>query len=189
MSFAIPPQPIYLYDPAAKKTYYFDGVIKIEHSIALKIEDDPSNIKNTNEYTNNAKNEPDEVKIEIVMSNVYTSGGDLPGSSGDRLKNAYAALDNLKRNCTLLSVVTSLKTYTNMLVKQLAVSQADGNADDGWSGSITLHEMIKPKKKQDVRSSENVDDGTADQNTPSLFAAIKSKVFGAVKSVVSLKAK
>lgn len=173
MSYEIPEQPIYLYDPATKKSYYFDGVLKIEHSIQLKIEDDPSNIKDAKQYTNNAKNEPDEIKLEIVMSNVYSSGGNLPGTSGDRLKNAYSVLDTLKKNCTLLNVVTELKTYTRMLIKQLAVTQAEGSADS-WSGTITLHEVIEQKKKTEVRSSSTVDDGLSNDNSSSLAGVLEA---------------
>ena len=187
MSLEIPEQPVYLYDPETEKTYYFDGVIKIDHSVQLKIEDDPSNIKKKSEYVNNAKNEPDEVKIEIAMSNVYATTGDLPGHSGDRLKNAFAALDGLKQACKLLKVVTSLKTYSDMLIKVLQVTQAEGNAD-GWNGEITLHQMIQPAKKEKTydNTSSDVDNGTADGNTPSgieqLYAAITAKAQAASAS-------
>ncbi|MBR2799811.1 MAG: hypothetical protein IKE04_02825 [Oscillospiraceae bacterium] len=180
MSFEIPEQPVYLYDPDTGATYFFDGVIKIEHSIQLKIEDDPSNIKNAKAYTNNARNEPDEIKIEIAMSNVYVTTGDLPGKSGDRLKNAFSVLDGLKSACRLLSVVTTLKTYTKMLIKSLTVTQAEGNAD-GWNGEITLHQLLEPYKAPKARNntSSEVDDGTDADRTPSLIAELKSKILAA----------
>lgn len=179
MSLEIPEQPIYLYDPDTGATYYFDGVIKIEHAVQLKIEDDPSNIKKAEEYTNNAKNEPDEVKIEIAMSNVYATTGDLPGRSGDRLKNAFSVLDELKTSRKLLKVITSLKTYSDMLIKSLAVTQAEGNAD-GWSGELTLHQLVEPYKaaKKSNNTSDEVDDGTDDQRTPSIFETFFATFFG-----------
>lgn len=168
MSFEIPEQSVWLYDPATDLAYYFDGVIKVQHSISVKIEDDPANIKKAEKYTNNATNEPDEVQIEIVMSGVYTTAGALSGDSGDRIRNAFSVLDALKRACTLLQVITPLKTYTDMLIKSLAVQQADG-AVDSWSGTITLHERIEEakKKKDQPRTGSAEDDGTSKNNTAS----------------------
>ena len=79
-TFNTPPQPVYIYDAGRGMTFYFDGVIKVDHSVQLKIEDDPSNVKNG--YVNSAKNEADEVTLDVVMSKVYTTKGDLPGRSG-----------------------------------------------------------------------------------------------------------
>ena len=117
--YDISPQPMYVYDKKKKHKLQFDGVLKIEHTVALKIEDDPANAKAGDGFVNNAKNEANEVAFDVVMSPVYTTKNDLAGSSGDRSKNAYTTLLEIKNNRRTVQVITKLKTYSNMLIKSM----------------------------------------------------------------------
>ena len=174
--FRISPQPIYIYDKENDKQLVLDGVIKVEHTVSLKIEDDTDNIKSGKGYVNNARQEANEVVIEGMMSSVYTSRNDLAGEKGDRLKNAFTYLEEIKSSRRLVEVVTTLLTYKRMLVKQVQVLQDETNPF-GYSVAITLHEQIESHKKPTDNTSTtkpdqtvgSVDSGPGGGRTPSVW--------------------
>lgn len=169
MAFNISPQPLYIFDTDKKRQLLFDGVIKTEHTLSLKIEDDPSNIKDGSAYVNNAKNDPNEVTIEVMMSNVYTSQNDLAGKTENRTKNAYEVLQELKTSRRKCEVVTSIMTYKNMLLKTVQVLQ-DENTPFGWSATLTFREApTNTGAKNKTQSTSCVDDGTTNGRTPSVW--------------------
>lgn len=136
-------QPAYIYDVDKRATYVFDGVVKIQHAQTLKIEDDPSSKKGKN-YINNAQNEPDEITLDVVMSNVYSEQSDITGQNSDRAKGALATLMELKKARRKVQVVTYYATYSNMLLKSISVVQDDTN-HYGWTGQLTFHESVASK--------------------------------------------
>lgn len=136
-------QPAYIYDVDKRATYVFDGVVKIQHAQTLKIEDDPSSKKGKN-YINNAQNEPDEITLDVVMSNVYSEQSDITGPNSDRAKGALATLMELKKARRKVQVVTYYATYSNMLLKSISVVQDDTN-HYGWTGQLTFHESVAAK--------------------------------------------
>lgn len=150
-----------IYDPDKNHTLIFDGVIRIQHAHSVEIKD--SSDSNSASYTNSAKVQPNEITVDVAMSNVHTATGDLPGTSGDRIRNAFAVLTELKEGRRLLQCVTSLATYRNMLLKSIAITQ-DDTATEGWTGSLVFHEQRATKKKEAAAST--VDAGA---RTASLF--------------------
>lgn len=172
MALNISPQPLYIFDSGANKKLLFDGVMKMEHTLSLKIEDDPSNIKKENgaSYVNNAKNDPNEITIEVMMSDVYTARNDLSGTTSKRTKNAFEVLQELKTSRRKVEVVTSIMTYKDMLLKTVQVLQ-DENTPFGWTGSLTFREApeANASAKNTVQSTKCVDDGTNNGRTPSVW--------------------
>lgn len=136
-------QPAYIYDVDKRKTYVFDGVIKIQHTQTLKIEDDPSAKKGKN-YVNNAQNEPDEITLDVAMSNVFSGQSDITAQNSDRSKGALATLMELKKARRKVQVVTYYATYSNMLLKSISVVQDETN-QYGWTGQVTFHEAVAAK--------------------------------------------
>ena len=151
-----------IYDPDKNHTLIFDGVIRIQHAHSVEIKDSSDN--NSATYTNSAKIQPNEITVDVAMSNVHTATGYLPGTSGDRIRNAFAVLTELKEGRRLLQCVTSLATYRNMLLKSIAITQ-DDTATEGWTGSLVFHEQRATKKKE--TSASSVEDAGA--RTASLF--------------------
>lgn len=173
MAFEIDPQPVYIYDTSKKKTLMFDGVLKVQHTAALKIEDDPDNVKKGKGFVNNAKNEANEVIFNVIMSPVYTTKNDLAGSSGNRSKNAYSTLLEVKVARRKVQVITTLKTYNNMLIKSIQILQDETNPY-GWEAEIAFHEVLTSAGKASsgsTQSSKAVDDGTTNGRTPSIWVS------------------
>ena len=134
-------QPAYIYDTEKGKTYVFDGVTKIEHSLSLKIDEDTSS-KKGKDIVNYAQNEPDEIAMEVVMSNVYSTQSDLTQNNEDRAKGALATLMELKQARRKVQVVTYLATYNNMLLQSIAITQDESN-HFGWTGTLSFQEITK----------------------------------------------
>ncbi len=132
-------QPAYIYDTDKGKTYVFDGVVKIQHALSLKMEEDTSS-KKGKDIVNNAQNEPDEVTMEVVMSNVYSTQSDITQSNDDRAKGALATLMELKKARRKVQVITYYATYNNMLLQGIAISQDESN-HFGWTGELTFKEV------------------------------------------------
>ena len=102
------------------------------------------------------------------MSQVYTTATDLAGSSGDRLRNSYTYLEELKHDRRLVEVVTTLMTYKKMLLKSVQVHQ-DENNQFGYSVTIVLHEQIESKKNG--HNASTTEYGTSPGRTPSVWVA------------------
>lgn len=165
----VPPQSVCIYDNSTGKTYLFDGVLKIQHQLTMKIEEEPS--KKKDEYVNNARNEPDKVTIEVVMSDVYSGGGAFSNSAGlsneqsaarnatknsvsiedSRSANAFAVLHALKEARQKLAVITPQFVYVNMIIASVTTNQ-DDSCPYGWMGQIVFQRAYEQKKKQENNS-------------------------------------
>lgn len=190
----VPPQSVCIYDETDGSIYFFDGVIKITHTLAMDIQEEPDAQKK-NKYVNNAKNEPDKLTLDIVMSDVYSGNGPIVDNSGsftDKQRAAYNATENslMKRNTqepwtrsenafhTLhwlkeerrkLAVITPQYVHTDMIISSFTCVQ-DENSPFGWEGQLVFQqayakEPAKPKKTRgDNTGNENGD--------PSLLAGL-----------------
>lgn len=177
MGYEVDPQPVYIWEPLANEFWVFDGVIKVEHNVSLKIEDDPDAIKrdkNATGYYNNARNEGNEISIEAIMSPVYTTQNALAGyDGGDRSTNAYTKMLNIKVNRTPVGVITTLKAYMNMLIKSIQVLQDDTNPY-GMTVQIVFHEIIMQTGSASTNSTQASsvkDNGTSGGRTPSVWVS------------------
>lgn len=179
---SVPPQTTCIYDQTDGAVYLFDGVTKIQHSLTLDIQEEPDNKKK--EYVNNAKNLPDKVTIDVVMSDVYTGGGAMVnkagkltaaqnkalnkvkksilqnGSGTTRSESAFRTLHSLKEKRRKLTVITPLFVYVDMVLASVTTNQ-DDSSTFGWEGQITFQKAFKPKPKKKKKTSK--DTGT---NTP-----------------------
>ena len=173
----LPPQNVCIYEQDTGKMYVFDGVVKIQHQISMKMEEEPS--KHKDQYVNNARNEPDKLTLEIVMSDVYDGGGEIANSvemdatqfdaynasksristAGEtRSSNAYATLKELKESRRKLSIVTPQYVYTEMLIASLVVNQEEASPY-GWQGQIVFqraYDVVEKKKTTSTKKSADV---------------------------------
>ncbi len=115
--------------------YSFDGVTSISHSLNLRIATD-SESEDWTDYVNNARNEPD-----VVTLSVTASDANVPVVGWSR--QTMNSLAQIKEARLLCKVVTSLRTYDNMLLTALNVTQ-DENCPDGWIGTLTFTHSEPP---------------------------------------------
>ena len=160
--FPAPPQSVAIYDPATKKSYWFDGVIKLQHTGTLKLEEDLSEKKayEKTKYVNNAKVEPDKVTLNVIMSDVYTDENDLTvtvktGKNGKKTSTgetrstaAVKVLHALKDDRTKLMVITPQYIYSDMLLSGMSINQDEENPY-GWEGQLTFQKVYEQKPPKD----------------------------------------
>lgn len=127
----------YIIDPDTGEFVSFDGVLKIQHNISLKI-DEEEDKKHAGRYVNHALNEPDEVVMDVMMSNVHDGSNGQPDTT-DRARNLYERLLRYKRERRLLTLVTLYAAYGSMLIRSISMLQ-DDTTQNGWSATITLQE-------------------------------------------------
>lgn len=158
---AVPPQSVAIYDPSDGKVYMFDGVVKIQHALSMKIEEEPE--KHKEEYTNNARNEPDKLTLDVVMSDVYDGEGAIVSARGftdaersalsatksslmsidaPRSENAFYVLHDLKEARKKLCVITPQFVHTDMILASVTVNQ-DEEHPYGWEGQIVFQHTYK----------------------------------------------
>ena len=151
----------------------FDGVIKVNHTMTLKIEEEPDE-KKASQYVNNAKNESNKVTFDIIMSDVYTDRNDLTKRAENRSESALTVLNALKRDRVLLDVITNLMTYKNMLLAGITLTQDDGTTHYGFYGQLVFQE--KPEgggggtASSNTQSTKRVQSSTSSGRTPSIWA-------------------
>lgn len=173
--FPAPPQTIYVFDTDLNKTYVFDGVVKMSHDLTLKMEEEPDEKKAAN-FTNNARNEPNKVTIEVIMSDVYTTRNDLTNRNEVRSKSAMEVLAELKQSRRKVQVVTTLLTYNNMLLAGISVTQDDSTTHHGWQGQLTFAECYESAKTaasggSTAATSTTKDSGITNGRTPSVWVS------------------
>ena len=108
-------------------------MISVQHSLSLKIQTGSESSSGT-DYVNGARNQPDKVTLTVVESDV----GHMKGWADRMLQ----AMESVKRTRTLCSVVTSARTYTNMLLSDLTVT-VDENSPSGWKGTLTFTQYVR----------------------------------------------
>ena len=134
--------------------YSFDGVTSISHSLPLKVKTD-SDTSSWSDVINNAKNEPDVVTLSVVASDNHVP---VAGWAQQTLRS----LASIKENRYLCTVVTSMRTYTDMLLTGIMVLQ-DENCPEGWTGTLTFTHMSGAggAAKSENQSSTPVSTGTS----------------------------
>ncbi len=186
----IPPQSCCIYDQENGKIYLFDGVTKIQHNLSMKIEEEPE--KHKEQYVNNARNEPDKLTLDVVMSDVYDSAGDgaITKPRGfttaeqkafdstksslierdksepfSRSENAFYVLHDLKEARRKLSVITPQFVHTDMIIASITVNQ-DEEHPYGWEGQIAFQHAFPPKtvQKQSPQKKQSGNDKPTESN-------------------------
>ena len=131
--------------PSYGYTYSFSGVISVRHEFALKISTD-SESAGDREVVTGIRNQPDKVILTVVETDV----GHMAGWADRMLQ----AMESIKRNRYLCTVVTSALTYTGMLLSGLSVAEDEKN-QFGWQGTLTFTQYkttAKVKKTNDNSS-------------------------------------
>ncbi len=178
-----PPQTVYI--SQGNMVFWFDAVVKAQHTSNLKIEDDPANAKGE-KYTNNASIEPKELALDITMSDCISTIDDLTTGSGTRSVNAYQKLIELQKSRVMLGVSTRLFDYTRMLIKSI-IAVEDNTNPEGLSASITFREVLevaKKKKKGGGGGNDEQQDQGDVQTTPAgsglftMFGDVWGSIFG-----------
>ena len=111
-------------------TYHFTGVTEIEHNLALNLDNTDSQGM---DIVHGARNLPDQVTLTVLE----TDAEHIQGWSA-RMLEAMAAL---KRGRVLCRVVTSMGSYSNMLLTEITATQDEEN-QCGWSGSLAFMEYV-----------------------------------------------
>ena len=114
----------------ASCAWHFTGVTSIEHSLSLTL---GSTASGEAELINGARNQPDRVTLTVLE----TDAEHMPGWSAHML----AAMASLKSRRELCGVVTSLGTYTDMLLTEITATQDEEN-QYGWSGSLSFTQYL-----------------------------------------------
>ena len=128
------PSSAYISIPAYGYTYSFSGVLSIKHSVSLKIQTDAESDSGT-DYVNGARNQPDKVTLTVLESDV----GKPAGWSARMLQ----ALESVKRNRALCTVVTPAFTYSSMLLSDFTATE-DEKTQSGWKGTLTFTQYRSP---------------------------------------------
>lgn len=198
----IPPQSCCIYDQENGNIYLFDGVTKIQHALTMKIEEEPE--KNKDQYVNNARNEPDKLTLDVVMSDVYDSARDgaitkargftdaeraaFDSTSGSllgrnnseaftRSENAFCVLRDLKEARRKLSVITPQFVHTDMIIASVTVNQ-DEEHPYGWEGQIVFQHAFPPKPVQKTYSQKKDNKDTPPTQSTGFFSGLIKNLFG-----------
>ena len=108
--------------------YTFTGVLSVKHEYSLKLQTDSSSASGE-DYINGARNQP----ARVILSVVETDIGHQAGWASRMLQ----AMESIKRNRYLCTLVTSALTYTGMLLSGLSVTEDEKN-QYGWQGTLTF---------------------------------------------------
>ena len=108
------------------RTWHFTGVTSIEHTLALNL---GSTAAQGGNIVNGARNQPDRVTLTVIETDV--------GHPAGRADRMLQAMESLKRTRTLCSVVTSARTYTNMLLSEFTAT-VDETSQSGWQGTLAF---------------------------------------------------
>ena len=134
--------------------WHFTGVTAIEHSLSLTLN---STAAQGADLVNGARNQPDRVTLTVIETDAEHS----PGWSARML----AAMAGLKRKRMLCGVVTSMGSYTDMLLTEITATQDEEN-QDGWSGSLSFMEYI-PVTEENAADAKANDNSSVRKNTGS----------------------
>ena len=119
---------VQVYLPSYGYTYHFTGVLSVKHEYSLKIQTDLDSASGS-DYINGVRNQPDRVILSVMETDI----GHMAGWANRMLQ----AMESIKRNRILCTVVTSALTYTGMLLSGLSVTEDEKN-QFGWQGTLTF---------------------------------------------------
>ena len=98
----------------------FDVVFQVGHSNPVTITQHP--VQMGSPVADHAFQEPEEVTLEIGMSDVYSSLDTIAGGARNRSATAYKMLVQLMRRMEPVSLTTRIRTYPSMLISSIETS-------------------------------------------------------------------
>ena len=119
---------VQVYLPSYGYTYSFTGVLSVKHEYSLKLQTDSSSASG-DDYINGARNQPDKVILSVMETDI--------GHQAGWANRMLQAMESIKRNRYLCTLVTSALTYTGMLLSGLSVTEDEKN-QFGWQGTLTF---------------------------------------------------
>lgn len=120
--------------------YFFDGVIRSEHTHRSKITEHP--VQTGANISDHAFVEPKELVIEVAMSDAMKDKESGQFGLGDgRSVSAYGVLVKLQEERQPLEIVTPLATYNNMLIQTIDIP-VDYKTRKGLRATVTFKEII-----------------------------------------------
>ena len=117
-----------VYLPSYGYTYTFSGVISVQHEFSLKLQTDSESVTGT-DYINGARNQPDKVILTVIESDI--------GHPAGRAARMMQAMESIKRNRVLCTVVTSAFALSGMLLSEFTATE-DETSQSGWQGTLTF---------------------------------------------------
>ncbi len=141
--------------PSYGYVYSFSGVISVRHELSLKISTD-SESASDREVVTGVRNQPDKVTLTVIETDV--------GHMAGRADQMIQALEALKRTRTKCNVVTSARTYMDMLLSEFT-AVIDETSQSGWQGTLTFTQYLTQATtvKTNNNSSTPVHTGSAGQ--------------------------
>lgn len=112
--------------------FYFDAVFSTEHSANVTVTEHPVQVGAP--ITDHAYQEPDEVTMEIGMSDA------MVGVSNDHSVNAFTMLRQIMVKREPVKLVTRLKTYSNMVLTSISAPD-DQSTMYGLKATIMLRSV------------------------------------------------
>ncbi|MBR4552061.1 MAG: hypothetical protein IKO13_07205 [Oscillospiraceae bacterium] len=110
--------------------YHFAGVVEIEYNFALNINADP---ENETDVVNGARKLPSQIRLSVIETDVSHNTGWSAGM--------LQAMEKLRNARTLCTVVTSMGSWSNMLLSEVTATQDEEN-QIGWAGDLVFMQCL-----------------------------------------------
>ena len=134
------------------KRYAFDAVIKVDMETTLKVAEEEADVKKKS-HVNYAIKQPDKVEMEVSVSDTVTVNGEpLTEGSGSRAMLAYKCLRAMQTRRNLLTVITPLDSYSNMMIETLTCELAEEYQNE-MHAQLSFKQMTVSKKSKKKKSS------------------------------------
>ena len=111
-------------------TYRFAGVVEIEYNFALNINADP---ETDTDVINGARKLPNQIRLSVIETDVNRN----PGWAAGMLQ----AMEKLRNARTLCTVVTSMGSWSGMLLSEITATQDEEN-QFGWAGDLVFMQCL-----------------------------------------------
>lgn len=120
--------------------YFFDAVLKADHSSTTKITEHP--IQNGASISDHAYMLQDRLVLEIGMSDCMDSfvNGQFSNSNSKSV-SAYQVLKNIQSTFQVLTIVTRLTSYKNMLIESINAPD-DVKTKDGLKATVNFKQIF-----------------------------------------------
>lgn len=180
----------------------FDSSDKETHTSSVELSEHP--VEEGADVTDHIRIKPDEIELNGVISNTpllflasLQAESPIEGSNertDDRVEVAYKQLREFQRNGVLVDVITSLRTYSNMVITNIAVSR-DARTGNIFDSTISLREMTmatamsidvpvpKDVAKKAKKNAGTKQQGAADKTTTSNKSMMDTIVDGLTSGI------
>lgn len=123
----------------------FDAMVSEQHSGEVQVTDNP--VERGIDVSDNIRPKPEQLQLDVLVSNSPLARA-LLGSpnSPKRATEAFRVLRELRDAGTLVTVVTSLRTYESMVIQKIDVTR-NNKTGQALSAKIALRQIIQADTK------------------------------------------